>query len=195
MRPSLAQQGCPHRHCIVCIRLALPSLCPVCATAGPHQAAILNLQSMCRKRLKKAVAADGESPEEPGNELEDSDVNSDEDKGFVATDEDNVSGERNSTSTGFVSECHEIAMPFQSSHSSMACWGEFSLGLYHNCVPESMSSLPMLPQIGEVCMIDFKCMQYLSRSTLQAVRCLRTLMWTMRWASGMMLKTSSTPRA
>ena len=69
------------------------------------------MQSLCRKRPTKAVAAaDGGFPDEPGNELEDSEVDSDEDRGFVVTDEDDVSGEHNPTPVGLFPECHESAL-------------------------------------------------------------------------------------
>ena len=109
------------------------------------QAALLNLQSLCRKRLKKAVAiVDGESLEEPGNELEDSDVSSDEDTGFVATDEDDVSGKSNPTPLDFLLECHESALVLGSSAFSMACCRNRSLASSDYCDPETAGSLPML---------------------------------------------------
>ena len=115
-------------------------------------AALLSLQSVCRKRLKKAVAiVDGDSLEEPDNELEDSDADSDEDKGFVATDEDDVSGKRNPTPLGYFPECCESALLLGLSTSSMACCGNLISAPKNNCDPETTGLLPMLLETGQVC--------------------------------------------
>ena len=105
------------------------------------QAALLNLQLVCRKRLEKAVAiVDGEALEEPDNELEDSDVSSDEDKGFVATGEDDVSGTRKFTPWASFLSARRVLCFLGLSTSSMACCRKLSSAPSYHCDPEAMGS-------------------------------------------------------